>query len=162
LTRAAARIWSEQTGPDARTRELGHRAREESLGARDVQPSFSRLLLPLLRDEGADVGLDLASECEHGLCRGHLQVEDHLEGLTQDLDVARLDVPAILTQVNRDAVGSSELCQHGRGDRVGVERASLLPQGGYVVDVHVQAGHGPLRRAALRQPRRADDRARPE
>ena len=77
----------------------------------------------------------------HLIGGGHLEVERAAHRLAQHAHVAVLDVPAILAQVDGDAVGARELAQRSRPHRVGVARAACLPQRRDVVDVHVEL-HG--------------------
>src|SRR5262249_51933418 len=76
----------------------------------------------------------------HHLFRGgHLDIQISRHRLSQDIEVAVLNVPAIAPQVNRDAVGSGLFANHGRGDDARLRRAPRLAHSGDVIDVDVQS-----------------------
>src|SRR6266545_56798 len=109
----------------------------------DVEPALGGEPLAPLRDEGRDVRLRLVGDLHHVLGRGHLAVEPGRDGLPHDLEVALLDVAAILAEVDRDLVGAAQLREHRGGDRVRVLRAAGLAERRDVVDVDAKAsGHG--------------------
>ena len=58
------------------------------------------------------------------------------------LDVAILDVAAILAQVHGDAVGAAPLRRQRRLDDVRIRRAARLADRGDVVDVDAEEDHG--------------------
>ena len=57
----------------------------------------------------------------------------------EQAQVAVLDVPAVLAEMDGDPVGPAQLGQDGRPDRVGLAPAPGLAQRGDMIDVHTQA-----------------------
>ncbi len=70
---------------------------------------------------------------------GHFEVQRHEELPLEALHVEVPDMPPILPQMRRDAVGAGENRQMGRPDRVGIRTAAGIPHGGHMVDVHAEA-----------------------
>ena len=64
-----------------------------------------------------------------------------MDQFAQTPHVLVLDVPAILAQVDGDAVGAAQMRLGGGPYRIGFVRAPRLPQRGDVVDVHAQFNH---------------------
>src|SRR5690606_13844839 len=80
---------------------------------------------------------------------GEFEIQLHGDCLTEQVEIALLDVAAILAEVERNAVGTSQLGERGRPDRVGFVRHAGLTHRGHVVDVYPQDGHvGGCSRAA--------------
>ena len=76
---------------------------------------------------------------QDGRLDGHLQVEPHLHGLPEQAQVAVLDVPAVLAEMDGDPVGAPQLGQHRRPDRVRLAPAPGLAQGGDMINIHAQS-----------------------
>ena len=73
---------------------------------------------------------------------GHLEVELDVHELAQASHVLVLDVPAILAQVDGDAVGAAQVRLHRRPHGIGFVRAARLPQRRDVVDVDAELDQG--------------------
>jgi hypothetical protein len=58
-----------------------------------------------------------------------------LNSLAEQAEIAFLDVPAILAEMNRDPIRPTKLGQNGRPDRVWVLAATRLPERGHMIDV---------------------------
>src|SRR5262249_26158280 len=76
-----------------------------------VEPALGGPLLAPLGHEGHDVGPEAPRDAHHVRGRGHLEVQDRPHRLPQELEVAVLQVPAILAEVTGDAVRAGELAQ---------------------------------------------------
>jgi hypothetical protein len=53
-----------------------------------------------------------------------------------ETEIAILDVPAILAQMNRDAGGAGQFDLHGGKDGIGLPSASRLADGRHMIDVN--------------------------
>ena len=100
-----------------------------------VQPALGGQLLAPLGDQRAGVRPLVQRQVDHGLQRGHLQVEGAVHRLPQERQVAVVDVPAVLAHVQRDLVRASQLGHRGRGHRIGIPAAPRLPERGDMIDV---------------------------
>ena len=146
------------------SRQRGHGLGHPGPLADHVQAPLGRQLGPTLGDESELVGASFEGDRHDRRIDGQFQVEPALHGLAEQPEVAVLDVAAILAEVDRDPVRAAEF-RLGRGpDRVGLAAPPGLAEGGHVVDVHSQSGHGshlpgPIADAALRLAR---DRPRVE
>jgi hypothetical protein len=110
--------------------------------SRDVQATLGGELLAPLGHERAGVRLRLVGGLHHLLRRRHLQIELRLDRPPQYLEVALLDVPAVLAQVDGDLVRAPHLREHGGLDGVWIDGAARLAQGRDVIDVDAKAsGH---------------------
>src|SRR5690606_29013405 len=78
---------------------------------------------------------DLAGKGQHLVGDGHFQVHARLQHFGQQADVALLDMPAVLAQVYRDAVGTGLLCLDGGLDRIRIASTTGLTQGGHMIDI---------------------------
>jgi len=54
-----------------------------------------------------------------------------------------LNVAAVLSQVDDQAVGARQINQHGGGQRIGLPPASGLPERRHMIDVDAEPGHSP-------------------
>lgn len=90
--------------------------------ADDIQAAFGRDLFTAFRHEGHLIRPYLAGDRQHARLAGHFQVELDGHGLAEDLQIAILNVAAILAEVNRDAVvpPNSDIAaaQTGSGSKV--------------------------------------------
>jgi len=103
-----------------------------------VEAALGGPLLPLLGDEGHPVGDRIACDLDHLGGRGHLQVEQGLDRLAQQAQVAVLDVTTVLAQVDRDLVGTSGL-GHGRGHHgLWIRSTTSLSQRSHMVHIDTQ------------------------
>ena len=59
----------------------------------------------------------------------------------QDLDVAVLNMTPVFSQVKRDSVGTTLLCQGSRNRRVGLIGSTGLSHGGDMVNVDAKFDH---------------------
>ena len=89
-------------------------------------------------------------DLEHLLGRCHLEVQRQVDLGHQPVDIVVGDVPPVLAQVRRDALGSG-LCRHDCGpNRVGMVAAARVPDGRDVIDIDAEAKT--VRQAAARLP----------
>ena len=112
-----------------------------TLSADDIQAPLGRQLGPALGHERDLLGPVFQGDGDDRGFDGQLQVEPALHGLAEQAEVAILDVAAILTKMNRDAIGATKLGLGRRPDRVRLATPSGLPERRDVVDVHSQTGH---------------------
>ena len=61
--------------------------------------------------------------------------------MPQEAHVAVLDVAAVFTKMNGDAVGAAEQRKDSGGNRVGLRRPPGLPHGRHMIDVDTQSNH---------------------
>ena len=118
----------------------------------DVEPALGRDLVAPFGHQHRHLRLERARDVDH-LARGrHLEVELDVDELAQPPHVLVLDVPAVLAQVDGDAVGAAQVRLDGRPHGVGLVRAARLPQRGHVVDVDAEFDHvaGPSSSSAIR------------
>ena len=106
--------------------------------ARDVEPALGRQLGALLRHQAAVLRAHLARDGDHRVGGGHLEVHAGLQRGAHAAHVVVLDVPAVLAQMQRDAVGAGLLSHQRRIQRIGIRHAPHLPQRGHVVDVDAE------------------------
>ncbi len=99
----------ERAGPDARVAQLLHDGGELGAGAPDVQPPLGGDLLTALGHQRHHRRARADGDLDHLVGRGHLQVQPDADDLAELSDVAVLDVPPVLPQVNRDRVGAAEV-----------------------------------------------------
>ena len=69
------------------------------------------------------------------------QVQAGLDGLAEESQVAVLNVPPILPEMDCDPVSAGEFRLSRRPDRVRLTPASSLAKGGDVVNIHSQTRH---------------------
>ena len=90
----------------------------------------------------ADVaGLDGTGDLQHFGRDRALQVHARAQQRAQRVDILVLDVAAVLAQVQRDQVGPGVLRPQGGGDRVRINRVTLLAQRGHVIDIYTKFYH---------------------
>ncbi len=87
------------------------------------------------------IGASLTGDVQHFVVAGQLEIQFHRDRFTQNPQIAVLNVPAIFTQVKRDAVGAAKLRERGGPNRVGLIGAPRLPHGRHVVDVDAEFCH---------------------
>jgi hypothetical protein len=107
----------------------------------DVEAAFSRQLLTPFGNEGDLIGTHLHGQGDNRRIGGELEVKPHLHGLAEQPQVAVLDMPAILSQVNGNPVSTTKLCKGGSPHWVWLQSASRLPESRNVIDIHTQAQH---------------------
>jgi hypothetical protein len=112
--------------------------RRETRGIPEVETALGRDLLPLLGNQCRLVGMEPAGKRENLLTGGELQVEHRGDPPAQRLDVRVLDVPAILAEMGRDAVGARPLGEQRGGDGIGLIGPPGLPDGRDVIDIDVE------------------------
>ncbi len=105
----------------------------------DVESTLSGELGAFLRDEAAILRAHVACHSQHRVGGCHLQVHARLQGRAHAGDVVVLDVPPILAQVQRYAVGARLLRDERGKQGIRERRATYLPQRGDVVDVDAEA-----------------------
>jgi len=110
--------------------------------ARDVQAAFGGDFLASLGDERGLVGPGAAGDFDDLVVAGHFQVELDGDRFAEHGQVAILDVAPVFAEVDRDAVGATQLGQRGSPNRVGLVGSPGLAESGDVVDVDAEIGHG--------------------
>jgi hypothetical protein len=100
-----------------------------------IQAALCRELFALFRDEADLVRLERAGKCDHLFRAGHLEIEVDGDGLMDQLYIPVLDVTAILAQVDRDLVRSTEYGGVRGCDDFGETLTTGLANCGYVIDV---------------------------
>ena len=78
----------------------------------------------------------LAGDRRHLGSRRHLQVERLADRGPNAMHIIVADVPPVLAQMDRDAVGTRGDCCLRRIQRIGMRAAARVADGGDVVDVH--------------------------
>ncbi len=106
-----------------------------------VEPPLGRQLLAALRHERHLVGSDCQGDVDHARVDGHLQVQPDLHGLTQQAQVAVLDVPPVLAEMDGDPIGATQLGEDRSPDRVGFPPAPGLPERGHMINIDAQPRH---------------------
>jgi hypothetical protein len=128
----------EEARADSGRREPGQAFREAAPIGGNVQPTLSRDLLSPLWNERHLVWPKPLGDRQHLVGAGHLKVEHGTDLPCQTLDIVVLDVPAVLAEVSRDAVGAGALTQRGCVDRVRLSAPPRLTDCGHVIDVDVE------------------------
>ena len=93
------------------------------------------------RDSGTrqqSCGLTSLRDADHLVGHRHFEIHAGLQRLAHHRDVAILDVPAILAQMQRDAVGAGLLGEKRRVQRIRIAGAARLAQRRHVINVHAQ------------------------
>jgi hypothetical protein len=72
---------------------------------------------------------------------GKFKVHLRTKGLRKDQNVAILDMTAIFSKMDRDAIGSAEFSQNSRSHRIGFDGSACLTHRGYVIDIYAQFNH---------------------
>ena len=78
-------------------------------------------------------------DLDHFRGRSHFEIERLSDTGLEPRDVVVADVPAILAQMRRDAVGAGLDRQHRGADRIGMPSAPRVADGGDVIDVDAEA-----------------------
>ena len=118
----------EDAHADSRAREPLDRLAELRFLRRHVETAFGRDLVAPFGHEHRHLGLQPHRDVDHLGGRRHLEVELDVDELAQPPHVLVLDVPAILAQVNGDAVGAAQMRLDGRPHRIGFVRSARLAQ----------------------------------
>jgi hypothetical protein len=100
-----------------------------------IEPAFSGQFFTVFRHQTAIFRLRCESDLQHLLGNRHLEIHAGLQYSMHSLEITILDMPAVFTQVQRDAVGS-RLLRHQRCiHRVRIAGTARLSYGRYVIDV---------------------------
>jgi hypothetical protein len=135
-----APLWGdEQTRANPDSGQPSEPILKPPMVARYVQPALGRDLLATLRDEGDLMGSQPLGDSQHLVAAGHLEVEHGTDAPCQTLDVVVLNVPTVLAEMGRDAVGASALTDSGRFDGVRLGAAARLSDRRDVIDVDIEA-----------------------
>jgi hypothetical protein len=100
-----------------------------------VEAALGRELLAALGHQAAVGRAVLDGKFDHLLRHGHLEVHARLCCTQQELDIARLNVAAVLAQVHGDTVRARLLGDQSRRDGIGITRVTGLAQCRDVIDV---------------------------
>jgi len=123
---------------DARFLEPSNGRPEGRVATGDVEPALRRHFLPTLWDDGGLVGAQFAGDAEDIVPDGKLEVTDGGDPRCDGPGVMILDVAPILSEVDRDAVGTVRLGLEGSGQRLGFIRLPRFADGGDVIDIDVE------------------------
>ena len=128
--------------------EAGNRGRQCGVaGADDIQPAFCGQLLPFFRDEADFFGLQFFSKRDNGWRVGQFEIELGADGLPEQPHIQIINVPAILTEMNGDAVGARQFDLVGSPNGIGFRHHSgraliaRLPQCRNVINVNTESNH---------------------
>ena len=101
--------FDEADNDNARLREPLHGALNAIAMADHVESAFGRDLLALLGNQRTLVRFEFHGDVDDLVGDGHLHVELDADSLFEHARVTIVDVPAILSQMERDAVGAAQL-----------------------------------------------------
>gem|GEM_PF-78035 len=132
---------------NSRAFQSRNRVANPRLLPRDIKPAFGRHLLASLRNEHRQLRLQADGDANHFVGCGHLEVQLRSHRRAQPRQVGILNVPTILAEVHRDAVGATRLRLERRLDRIGLVCPTRLPHRCNVVDVYAKFRH---REASIR------------
>src|SRR5262249_46737490 len=113
---------------------------------RGVEAAFGGALLPTLRHQASRMRAGLERDRQHFLRCRHFEIERLRDFRLEPRDIVVADMPAVLAQVGRDAVGAGRNRHMGGLDRIGMNPAARIAQRRHVVDVDAEpdmrnAGH---------------------
>jgi len=108
----------------------------------DIEASFRGHFLAPFRDKRHLIRPRATADGQHVCFTRQFEIQLDDNGFPNDLQVAILNVPPVFPQMERDAIGTAELCQHGRPGRIGLVGSPRLADGGDVIDVDAKVGHG--------------------
>ena len=103
--------------------------------ADDIQTALGRHFAFPFRNQGDGVRMHLQSEVEHLLGGGHFDVEPGGDDLSQQSDIAFVDMAAISTNMDGNAVGSRQFGHQSCRHRIGFRGLPGLPHGRNVIDI---------------------------
>ncbi len=126
---------NEQRNADAGIVQTRDERRQHIVLRDHVEPAFGGHLLAPLGHQTHRMGLGRQRDPQHLLGRSHLEVQRLGDLGLQPRHVVVADVPAILTQVRRDAVGARLDRQQRGAHRIGQGAAAGVAQGGDVIDI---------------------------
>ena len=98
------RRFDEHRDPDSFPRELGDEGLQGLEAADHIKPAFGGSFRSLFRHEATGVRADLKRNVEHGLGRGHLEIERLRDRRLEADHVVVENASAVLPQVRGDAV----------------------------------------------------------
>ena len=104
-------------------------------------PPLGRDLLATLGDERDLLRSHIERDLDDLVDDGHLEIEPARDRLTEDVDVAVLDMTPVLAQMHGDLVGAPELREHGGSHRIRFPSATGLSHSRDVVDVDSEEYH---------------------
>ncbi|OPZ67471.1 MAG: hypothetical protein BWY82_02791 [Verrucomicrobia bacterium ADurb.Bin474] len=90
----------------------------------DIQPSFSRYLLPAFRHQTHGIGLYLAGKIHHAVGTRHLHVKPRVNQLPQPEYIRSLNMPRILPRMHGYPVRARSLSNKGSLYRIRLDKAS--------------------------------------
>ena len=108
----------------------------------NVEPAFGGYLVATFRHQHRHFRLQAAGNADHFIGRGHFKVQLDLGQVTQAPDIGILDMATIFPQMNRNAVGATEMGLDGAPDGIRFVGNARLPQRCDVVDIDAKFDHG--------------------
>ena len=116
------------------------------LSPRHGEAALRRHFLPVLGNHAGTVGFEFTGDGEDLFAKREFKVEAGVDALAEQPHIGVLDMATVLAKVHRDAVSPRLFAGQGGLERLGLESATGLTQGGDVVDIHSEKnGHGELR-----------------
>ena len=88
----------------------------------NIEPALGRHFLAPLGDDRRLIGLHLAGDADNLVGDRQLQIQLDRHRLAQDPQIAVLNMPAVLAQMNRDGIRPAQLGKRGRRHRIGLIR----------------------------------------
>ena len=119
--------------------ELGHERFERTKSVDHVKAAFGRPLGSFFRHEAAGVRADAQRDVEHGLGRGHFEIERLRDRGLEPPHIVVVNVAPILAQVRGDPVSARLDRNQRRPNRIGRGPAARIAHGRDMVDIDAKA-----------------------
>ncbi len=107
-----------------------------------VQPALGCDFLAPFGHQRGLIGKSAQSDAHDLITNGHFQIQANADNLTEQPDVAVLNMSAVFSQMDGNRVGSAHLGQHRGMNRIGLRRTSRLTNGRDMVYIDSQQWHG--------------------
>ncbi len=141
----------EQSNPDSAGAEPGDRILQAWNLSGGIETAFGRHFGAPFGNEAAVLRPHGGGDCQHFLGHRHFEIHVRLEQPPQHVHVVVLDVPAVLTQMQRNAVGASHFGSQRGVHRIGKTAAARLANSRDMIDVDSERyGSTSHRRASRR------------
>ena len=125
----------EKRSGDAGGFEGGDEFAEFLFAAGDAEAAFGGEFLAFFGHEADHVGPKFQGDAAHFVGGGHFQVQAGFHGLSQEADIAVLDMAAVLAQMDDDGARAGQFGHGGGGHGVGAGGEACLADGGHMIDV---------------------------